>query len=51
MESLKRLYFSLAAGFAEFIKEKETIKSGEELTISHRVSMEVNHYRTHFFNL
>lgn len=51
MESLKRLYFSLAAGFAVLTKPKEEIIPGDEGAVSHRVSMDVDHYRTHFFNL
>jgi hypothetical protein len=51
MESLKRLYFTLVAGFAALTGAKEEIKPVEDGTISRRVSVEVNHYRTHFFNL
>jgi hypothetical protein len=51
MESIKRLYFTLAAGFAILIRNKVEIKATEDGMISNRVSREVDHYRTHFFNL
>jgi len=52
MESLKRLYFSLAAGLAVWTGNKvESASGSEDGQLSNRVSREVDHYRTHFFNL
>ena len=52
MESLKRFYLNLVAGFTILThKEAETQTTGEDMSASNRVSREVDHYRTHFFNL
>jgi len=51
MGNIKRLYFTIAAGFAFLVGSKPEIKATEDGMTSTRVSREVDHYRTHFFNL
>jgi hypothetical protein len=51
MYSLKRFYYSLAAGFAHFTRNKAAIEKLNAESVVTRVSREVNYYRTHFFNV
>jgi hypothetical protein len=51
MDSLKRIYFSLAAGIAYLTRNKSTLEKIHGDMVVNRVSREVNHYRTHFFNV
>ena len=51
MDSLKRFYFSLAAGIANLTRNKESQEHLNNDSVTTRVSREVNYYRTHFFNV
>lgn len=51
MQSLKRLYFNLAAGLAKLTHHKTALQLLEGDSVANRVSRDVNYYRTHFFNL
>lgn len=52
MENLKRFYFNLITGFATLTHKKtESGQIEDNASASNRVSREVLHYRTHFFNL
>lgn len=51
MSSLKRLYFSVTSGLSFLQRHKVKLDSGQEFTISDRVSRDVNRYKTQFFNL
>lgn len=51
MDSLKRFYFSLAAGFAHFTRNKEIQEQPDNDSVTTRVSRDVTYYRTHFFNV
>ncbi len=52
MESLKRFYMNLIAGFTILNHKELAIEQQEDdMKASNRVSRDVDHYRTHFFNL
>lgn len=51
MDSLKRFYFSLTSGLAFLTGHKAEIEIAGETNVVTRVSRNVDHYRTHFFNV
>ena len=51
MDSLKRFYLSLTTGLAILIRGKAALEKVSNETVANRVSREVLHYKTHFFNL
>ena len=51
MDSIKRLYFSIANGLAHLTGNKTVLEKMNAENVVSRVSREVNYYRTHFFNL
>ncbi len=51
MDSLKRFYFSLTTGLVILIGGKADFGKVPTETVASRVSREVLHYKTHFFNL
>jgi hypothetical protein len=51
MVSLKRFYYSLAAGLAMLSRNKTITDKLQDEGVANRVSREVLYYKTHFFNL
>jgi len=51
MDSLKRLYYSIATGLAQLTRNKASLEKINSELVVDRVSRNVNYYRTHFFNV